>query len=61
MIIGNLKFVTYFEVLYPFYIDNSLKNLKVIRKLQFGRNVEGYTDGCSDYHWIPMASTPLVA
>ena len=48
MIIGNLKLETYFEVLYPLWVVDSLQNFKGPSLFVLG------------YHWLPLATIDLV-
>ena len=48
MIIGNLKFEAYFEVLYPLWMVDSLRTLKGASLFVLG------------YHLLPLASIDVV-
>ena len=47
MIIGNLKFEAYFEILCPLYVVKS-------------QNIEGVSLFVHGYHWLPLATIDLV-
>ena len=51
MTIGNLKFEPHFEVLYPLWVVDNLRTLKVYHCLSL------VTIG---YHWLPLATIDLV-